>query len=93
MPGVGIDKASAIFFRTLTEYVDETTDWWDFGQLAKLAAHDLYAIWGGLNCDDALEEQLSMHEAFHAIGYEPPEEWLCFCPRCLDPPDPDSPGQ
>ena len=92
VPGVGSDKASAIFFRTLTGPVDETTDWNDFGQLAKMAAHHLYAVPSPpILCDDALEDQLSMHEAFHAIGYEPPEEWLCFCPYCIDPPPPSSP--
>jgi hypothetical protein len=81
VPSVGIDKASAILFRTLTTYVDETTGWFDFGRLAKMAAHDLYSVSGPPGqCDAALEEQLSMHEAFHAIGLEPPSgSFVCFC--------------
>jgi len=81
VPSVGVDKASAIMFRTLTTYVDETTGWNDFGWLAKMAAHDLCSAWGPPGkCAAALDEQLSMHEAFHTIGVEPPPgSFVCFC--------------
>jgi len=86
-PGViALDTSSAseVFFRLFTQYVDETTGWDDFADLAKQAAHDLYHD-NGPPCDNAINQQKTVNQAFTAIGYPGSLWYACSCYPCPQP--------
>ena len=66
---IGINKASRIMFKALTDYAGSSSGWDHFGIFAKAAAFSLYR-----NCPsyNAQYEQESVIEAFEAIGYPAP---------------------
>ena len=75
--GIGVNKAGRILFYALTNVAGSSTDWWDFGAVAQLAAYSLYN-----NCPYswARTEQRAVYESFTAIGYEPAGgEWMMQC--------------
>lgn len=66
--GIGVSKAGQILFYALTDFATSSSDWDDFGDLAKTAAFFFYA-----NCptSNARSEQRAAIDAFQAIGYFP----------------------
>lgn len=73
---IGANMASRILFKMLTDYATSSSDWDDFGELAKEAAFALYADCPTKN---AQSQQESASEAFEAIGYPPTYPWLVPC--------------
>jgi hypothetical protein len=67
---LGLIGAGKVFFRVLTVYTTEVTSWWSLPDLAKSAAFDIYSycVPGGYGYD-AHVEQVSVEDAFWAIGY------------------------
>ena len=67
---LGLVGAGKIFFRVLTVYATDVTDWWTLSDLAKSAAFDIYGhcVPGGYGYD-AHAEQVSVEDSFFAIGY------------------------
>jgi hypothetical protein len=63
---IGATAASRILFKALTTYATSSSDWEDFGPLAKVAAYFLYKSCPG---DNAATEQQTALDAFEAIGY------------------------
>ncbi len=90
VPTIGYWKAGEIFFRVLTVYSTFSSDWYDFADLAKQAARDLYGSFLPPTCDDAVEEQRSVADAFAAIGYPGTPGLICTCepwPLCEGDPE------
>ena len=87
---LGTWKATRIFFRALTTYVDSTDGWEQLAELVKRSAHDLYATDGG--CSNAYFEQDSVQDAFSAIGYPglTPSHRYCIVCGCAQNPPPGS---
>ena len=64
--GQGLDKATRILFRTLTQYAYDSMGWGDLADVAKAAAFDLYSVCPAKNGG---AEQIAANKALGAIGY------------------------
>jgi len=74
---IGTTMASRILFKMLTDYATSSSDWDDFGELAKEAA---FALYNGCPLKNAPSQQGSVAKAFEAIGYPPTYPFLVPCP-------------
>jgi hypothetical protein len=79
--GVGMEKASAILFHMITNYVTRQTAWAELPNLAKQAAFDLYADCSGWTPVNATAEQDAVESAFNAVGLPSgTTRWTCQQP-------------
>lgn len=74
---IGSAKASRILFDVLTQYTTSSSDWDDFGNLAKWVAFSLYNLCPRGNAES---EQQAAIDAFTAIGYPPISSYIMQCP-------------
>jgi len=87
---LGVEAASKILMRVLTNYATSTTTWSGLANLAKRSAWDLYKNCSLSLCPDrvydARYEQEAANNAFKAIGYPGSSTyWKCTCPAVPEP--------
>ena len=89
--GLGHDRRDdvfATFFQFLAAYAHHVDGWQDLADWAKIAAHDVWNdtyrnAWPPAPCNDGLDMQRAVAEAFYAVGYPSDSQWICTCtPTC-----------
>ncbi|RLE23733.1 MAG: hypothetical protein DRJ65_11250 [Acidobacteria bacterium] len=80
---LGVWPATQIFFQLLTAYAHEDDNWNSFAEYAKRAAYDIFGSTSP--CDNAVDEQNTVQDAFTAIGYPGPTPGVRYCvAACCD---------
>lgn len=81
----------ATYFQLMSEYNYHLTSWQKLSDWVKVAAHDVWraqesGAWPPTVCNDGLDIQRAVSEAFYAIGYPSESQFVCICqPTCPEP--------